>query len=384
MIPYSRLMLALALGAAACTAQAAGGYSILDITHIDRSFSRDPQLPAISTAGHALNDRGQVVGVVTYSGTPFGADYSVTESRGFSWTAQGGAQTLAPQSTGNTGDITAAYGVNNAGQIVGRVYNDPYAPSGALWQPGAYGSAPTQRPGSRLDINDSGIAAGASPEGVAMIEDTQQGQGQTLGLLPGGRSSSAEAINEAGQVAGVADLSTGAKRAFRWTAEGGMQDLGVLPGTRDSVAVDINNAGHVVGNSYGAVPGGTWIDAAFVWTPEAGMQNLGSLGGGAVAYGINDQGQVVGRSNGQAFLWTAEAGMQSLNSLVAAQFPEMAYINFTQATAINQSGQILASGTWAGGAGTFLLTPVPEPATWALAGLGLCAAAALARRQRAG
>lgn len=386
MILHTRSILALALGAAACAVQAAGGYDILSITPIHASFTSDPQLPDLSVRGRALSDSGQVVGDATYSGSPFEGT-TVTLSYGYSWTAQGGAQLLGPLSTGSTGYLSSAHSVNNAGQIVGWADDTGLGggTNGALWQPGAYGSAPIGRAGLRADINDSGLAAGTSG-GVAVIDDTRDLRVQTLGLLPGGSSSSARAINQSGQVAGVGDVGAGIQRAFRWTADGGMQDLGVLLGTRASEAHDINNAGQVVGVSFDSVSGGRSIGEAFLWTPGSGMLSLGSLGGYTVALGVNDQGQVIGRSNGQAFLWTSEGGMQSLNSLVAAQLPELAYVNFTEATAINQSGQILASGVWAGGpngslrSGAFLLTPVPEPATWILAGLGLCAAAAMARQ----
>jgi probable HAF family extracellular repeat protein len=82
-----------------------------------------------------------------------------------------------------------------------------------------------------------------------------------LGTL-GGTFSSASAINELGQVTGVADTAGGASHAFRWTAAGGMRDLGTLGGTF-SYASAINAPGQVTGSADTA--GGA--PHAFRWTP---------------------------------------------------------------------------------------------------------------------
>ena len=93
-----------------------------------------------------------------------------------------------------------------------------------------------------------------------------------------------------------------------------MTDLGSLG--NDSVATGINNAAQVVG----------FIDMnrPFLW--EAGeMSELGSLGGDyGVAYGINDEGQVVGSSvdvNGtaHAVLWATSANFSSPTPQLLAQ-----------------------------------------------------------------
>ncbi len=70
-----------------------------------------------------------------------------------------------------------------------------------------------------------------------------------LGLLPGGTSSVANAINDNGEVVGGADVANGDIHAFLWTARNGMQDIGGLPGTNYASATDINLRGQVVGSS---------------------------------------------------------------------------------------------------------------------------------------
>ena len=67
-----------------------------------------------------------------------------------------------------------------------------------------------------------------------------------LGTL-GGYSSSASGINNAGQIVGTSNTSTGESHAFLYS-DGQMQDLGTLGGP-SSYGGSINNAGQVVGRS---------------------------------------------------------------------------------------------------------------------------------------
>jgi len=71
-----------------------------------------------------------------------------------------------------------------------------------------------------------------------------------------------------------------------------MQDLGVLPGGMSSEALAINNLGQVSGWSYAT---SAQIMHAFLWNPGTGMQDLGTLGGPtSAATAINNFGEVTG------------------------------------------------------------------------------------------
>jgi probable HAF family extracellular repeat protein len=126
-----------------------------------------------------------------------------------------------------------------------------------------------------------------------------------LGTL-GGFNSGATAINDAGQIAGSADLGGVATHAFRWDpAAHKMTDLGTLGGT-NSHAYGINKSGQVVGISE-TTSGG---EHGFVWNPSTKlMTDLGTLGGPrSQANAINDAGQIVGDATtkdglSHAFLW---------------------------------------------------------------------------------
>src|SRR6266568_2421743 len=170
-----------------------------------------------------------------------------------------------------------------------------------------------------------------------------------LGVLPGGRASSANSINNSGQVVGRADSD-----AFLWSSGSGMQDLGTLGGTQ-STARGINGSGQVVGNSLVPFPGG---NHAFLWSSGLGMQDLGTLAGDmgvSDAYGINNSGQVVGWSSTvggsvqRPFLWSSGSGMQNLGTLPGA--------SDCVASGINDSSQVVGTCFFSSFRHAFLWSP---------------------------
>lgn len=148
-----------------------------------------------------------------------------------------------------------------------------------------------------------------------------------LGTL-GGRSSGARNIGPRGSVVGWSYTAAGERHAFLYR-NGTLTDLGTLPGGTDSIATGINRYGRVVGssgvNEFG--PQFEEVRQAFIWRDGA-MQSLGALYcpcdynrryGISEAYAINDQDQVVGRSETvrgtsvtHAYLWQSGA-MQDLD-----------------------------------------------------------------------
>jgi probable HAF family extracellular repeat protein len=134
-----------------------------------------------------------------------------------------------------------------------------------------------------------------------------------LGVLPGGASSFALFINEAGQTVGVSqngliDPLTGIPEAVAVLWKGGeIINLGTLGGN-GSIAVALNNRGQVVGGAANAIPdefslspivGGPFFTTqtrAFLWENGV-MRDLGTLGGpDSFAGYVNESGQVAGIS----------------------------------------------------------------------------------------
>jgi probable HAF family extracellular repeat protein len=152
-----------------------------------------------------------------------------------------------------------------------------------------------------VDRYDLMVVTSKGKKGIGIELFTVTYERVDLGTL-GGASSSAQSINDAGQVTGLSQTASGEYHVFVWT-NGAMQDLG--PGQVSAI------------NAQGAVTG--YIgDRAVVWTPRTGggynpPTVLGTLGGPS-SYGraINDQGQVAGESTvlsgaAHAFLLTGGA-----------------------------------------------------------------------------
>lgn len=146
-------------------------------------------------------------------------------------------------------------------------------------------------------------------------------------------------------------------------ANGTMNDLGTLGGNF-SVAYGINASGQVVGNS---TISGNSTRHAFLYT-NGTMEDLGSLGGDSSAVGINAGGEIVGwadtagDASEHAFLYS-NGSMIDLNNLIA---PDSGW-TLDDAAAINDNGWIVGVGYNPSGQGdAFLLTPIPEPSTFAL------------------
>jgi probable HAF family extracellular repeat protein len=158
-----------------------------------------------------------------------------------------------------------------------------------------------------------------------------------------------------------------------------MHDLGTLGGT-SSWAGNVNASGQIVGWAYTSSGNQhAFLDSGGV------MTDLGTLGGSAsIAWGINASGQVMGdadTSSGiqHAFLYS-DGSMTDLNSLI---FPNPGW-TLSEATCINDLGQIAGYETNSSGqTHACLLTPIPEPSTLVLFGIGAISLLAYAWRRTA-
>jgi len=142
-----------------------------------------------STTAFGINNAGQIVGTYTDSA---GNEHGFLDTNGTFTTLD------FPGSTG-----TAAYGINNVGQIVGS-----YSGGTFLYQNGTY--TPLNLPfpiGSKLAINDVGQTAGTSRDLRAFL----YANGQVTFLPPYNSISSpysfAYGINNAGAIVGVRDFN---------------------------------------------------------------------------------------------------------------------------------------------------------------------------------
>ena len=199
---------------------------------------------------YAVNNLGQIVGASTVTETDAGSP-----THAFFW--EDGQMIDIGALTGPEGDFSGAEDINDSAQVVGQSSNQIGNYVAYLWQNGTM----QELPGITEDnynsyataINNTGVAVGASwstegcPSDVACMHAVrwQDGQVQDLGTL-GGDSSTAFAINERGDIVGYSQTTAGLWHAFLWR-KGQMVDLGPHPDTEFSTAEIINNRGQVFG-----------------------------------------------------------------------------------------------------------------------------------------
>jgi uncharacterized membrane protein len=256
-------------GPTAPEAPALAGSASLEVTYEQIDLG-------IAGEAWALNDKGQIVGhrargdaflwengTLTVLGHLPGASHSSAQDinenglvvgystgasglRGWVWSRAGGMQALPTRA----GEVSEARGVNDAGDIVGRMGS-----RAVMW-----------RNGSIIDLQT--FAAG---------------------------SSAAWDINENGTVVGTYWGNPG--QAFRWTPTEGMTLVMSPAGDPGGEALGINASGQIAG--WGLPPGGTGLNDYEAYLSTGGVaQTLGSLGGkGSAAAAVNDLGWVVGRAN---------------------------------------------------------------------------------------
>ena len=166
----------------------------------------------------------------------------------------------------------------------------------------------------------------------------------------GGNNAMALALNNRGQITGVAENGRHDSKclspqvldfeAVVWGPnKGEIQGLPPLPGDTVGFALGINDRGQVVGSSGSCANTvvtavGLFVGPHAVLWESGSVTNLGSLGGTMGKAGaINNRGEVVGFSSlpgdsaVHSFLWTKEAGMRDLGALGADFLGDPAGIN---------------------------------------------------------
>jgi probable HAF family extracellular repeat protein len=288
------------------------------------------------TLGFALNEAGQAVG---QSDTSDGHAHPVL------W-QNGKVIDLGVLLAGTDGELGVARDINNRGDIVG-ASNALDGQHAVLWRNGQIIDLGmlNGNPTFAYAINDNGQIVGTShtPAGELRGFLWDNGQMRDLGIDGGVMPRD---INNRGQVVGSLDFgeSGAGQRAFLW--ENGVTTRLQAPGIASS-AEKINDRGEIAGQyildaERGAHPV-RWYQGSMT---ELGLLGNGTDGG---AHAINEQGQILGTSNVaphslqlHAFLWWR--GVK--HDLTTAGVPTSSAYDMAD---INNRGQILA--------GAMLFTP---------------------------
>lgn len=299
-------------------------YKVTAIDRVHGSYNFFPE---------AINNDGVVVGMAWYccGGGP---------SKAFSWTAPGGRVV-------DTAYHSEYRGINNKGDIAGTIggSNRWFWPtvktaSGTIHQYYYYPNV-----GRAVSINDVGYGAGNSGETYGLW-DYVGGTWTPITFPP-------KSINNKNQIVGRS--ITTPHSAMLYDPNGGELNIGTLG--KSSVAYDINDAGVVVGwgtSSTGICTTG----CGFVYDAIYGMRALPKLSSAyAMAASVNVSGDAVGNSIdssgfSRAVLWN-NGDVIDLNSRIS----EHSGWVLTEATAINDNGQIVGIGTLNGISTMYVLTP---------------------------
>lgn len=315
------------------------------------------------TAGYGINNAGQVVGVTRF---PQSVDHATL------WNGATPTDLAMPYGAGSA----TATDINQSGQITG--WSGPLGAvegTATVWRGGVpivLGSLGGASAG--MAINDGGQVAGYTRNSQGSYRATVwNGSTPTdLGTL-GGTSSWASDINNAGQIAGWSDTGQGSPHAVVWSGQR-ITDLDPGRSSFYSVAHAINAAGQVVGQR--ETDRGVFEAALWNGTTATTLNAPGDIWG--VAFGLNNSGQVVGWSqqaggNQHATLWNGRDEIDL--SRVLDPRTEGRTWTIYDARAINDEGWITgrAFNQVDNRFYAYLLqvTPAPEPGTLALMALGL-------------
>jgi probable HAF family extracellular repeat protein len=208
------------------------------------------------------------------------------------------------------GDFSTATDINEREQVVGSSFTADDHLHAFRWERGHFTDLGTLGglTSRATAVNSHGEVVGASTPRADSLEEVAffwRGRGPlvNLGALPGDRVSQANDINDRGDIVGQS--GTGTRRAVIWR-DGRIEAL-PSASAELSIANAINNCGQVVG-----VAVITNVGTRAVLWENGTMKVLGTLAGTpdatSVATGIDEHGRIVGRSTTSsglqhAFLW---------------------------------------------------------------------------------
>jgi probable HAF family extracellular repeat protein len=282
--------------------------------------------------------------------------------------------------------------INDYGQVVGMSETAVLDPNGEdvcgfgthltcrpfVWQNFHMSALPTLggNNGEASAVNNRGQIVGMAEDGTVdsscspetASSQTQlpvlweDGRVRALPTLVGDADGFAMWINEHGRAVGYTGNCGAMSHAVSWQ-NGTVTKLEDLGNGQGAIAYGINNRGQIVGSVF--VNAGGAIRYAALWQNGA-LINLGTLPGdlAAIATGINDRGQVVGSAWNSDYNWShafiyQDGVMTDLNTL----FLPGTNLHATMANKINERGQIsgmatVMSGPDEGKVHAFLATPV--------------------------
>lgn len=338
---------------------------------------------ALHSTGNGLNDSGQVTGNMNY-GTHDDNGIPRMDQLVYLSGPNGGPLHLIDTSGVVPGvTVYSANDVNNSGQVVGTYLLG--SSTDVAWSTETDGGAirNTVHFSRGRDINNSGIGLYQGTFGGIYVVAPD---GTPNKIVLDGEPSIAAGINDSGRVAltkSTFDPDTGefSETGAVWSESEGFRSI-FFNGARTELH-DINSSGQVLGT----LP--SFISPLFVVDPDDTVHTLNiTLKGvhvGSDPFKLNDKGQVIGISkNGNtSFSFLTSIGTEEIINLSMEEDVLAAGWSNITVSDINNLGQITGTGVIDGKTRAFLLTPVPEPESYAMMLAGLSMLGFLRRRKQA-
>ncbi len=303
------------------------------------------------SSARAINNRGQIVGLSSTGDTIVSG--LLRDTRAVLW--QNGTvidlvekQFIAPQATriNNRGQVLITWQYIGADRSGGVPPPEPYA---VLWDGKVQHVWRSRDNFLPDDLNDGGELAGNGQHAEQTAMVWRDGNAHSLPLPKNAVSSQANAINNAGTVAGI------------YRRQGDPFNFNLFVTDRTAVKTVVSDRQHsdlfcAAINANGQVVGTfrepeTRLAHLFLWH-DGKLADLGSLGRNGEVFGVNNAGHAVGRSDQGAFAYIGEA-LHTLNSFL----PPGSGWDLWYAAGINDQGQIVGTGSLHGQTRAFLLTP---------------------------
>lgn len=346
---------------------------------------------AISSSGTALNDHGQVTGGMFY-GTETIDDRVIATQYAFISGPNGGPLQLIDNSAVDTSiRLYFASEISNNGEVVGTYLqgSSTNVAFSTAENGGAVRNTMTFSVG--VDINNSGTAV---YEGTFGSVTAVAADGTTNTILLDSTPGVIGGINDAGQVALTRQITidedgNSAYEGAVWSESSGFRT--VLANGSPVQLYDINSSGQVLGSAIYSTGGPISGSPLLVIDPDNTVHTLnisltGQSGGiGFYDFKLNDSGQVIGviRDNigTPSFSFLASLNSDEIINLSMEEDLIAAGWSNIVVSDINNLGQISGTGTINGTTRAFLLTPVPEPETYAMMLAGLSMLGFMRRRK---
>lgn len=289
---------------------------------------------------------------INASGAVVGTAWSGTVSIAFRWTEATGP-VLLPRTSLSTN--TAAYAINDAGEVIGSERAGAAAPFEQLarWSP-TNALTLLGRPNGieaaiGSDVSNTGVAVGVATRLVTTPVEVAFTHAPFV--APTFVTSAANAITRDGSTLAGWSRVNNRPVASTWPSTPTTAALPLPPGAvaSEAMAAHALAAGGIgfAGEARSVAPGLT-TSHAVLWNPDRSATVLGTLPGDtrAVAFDLNASGVAVGFSDGprgqRAFVWHASMGMVELERYLA--IADAATWTLQQARAVNDRNEVVGFG----------------------------------------